>query len=93
MAWSDLKNFKSFHDELDDAMAETDGMVQKGLVKRISIDQIKQYFDEPRISRLGLIIKVKDSGQKKRRIVGTSLHRAARAHVPRTRWFVRGQGS
>ena len=67
-AWSELKNYKSFHD-IEDSVTETERLIQKGLVKKILKDEVEQYFDEPQ----GFISKVKESGQNKRLVIVDAL--------------------
>ena len=73
-AWKELRNYGSYQDELAEAEEETARLVGKGLVKRVDLDHVERYFGQPRLSKLGLIVKVKESGQKKRRIIVDALH-------------------
>ena len=73
----ELKNYKSFTGSPEDASIEMDRLVEKGLVKKVTLEQAEGHFDKPVISKLGLIIKEKLDGAKKRRVIVDALRSGA----------------
>ena len=64
-----LKNYKSVEDDLEEANVELDRYANLGYMKRIPREEAEQLYEGGTVSRLGLVLKVKDDGSKKRRIV------------------------
>ena len=53
----------------EDAEIEIRRYEKEGYVRRISLQEGRQQYKDGTISRLGLVLKVKESGEKKRRVV------------------------
>eukprot|EP00435_Cladocopium_sp_Y103_P029471 s1252_g7.t1 len=64
-----LKNYKSVEDDLEEAEIELQRYEDLGYLVRVSREAAEQQYKDGTVSRLGLVLKVKDSGIKKRRIV------------------------
>ena len=64
-----LKNYLSFEEAREDAEIEIKRYEERRYLKRISKDKAKKEMKGGTVSRLGLIIKVKESGERKRRVV------------------------
>ena len=75
--WSELRNYSSFIENAADAEEEMTRLEHKGLVRKIRLDHAKELFDHPTISKLGLLIKEKADGAKKRRVVVDALRSGA----------------
>mgnify|MGYP001815729493 CR=1 FL=1 len=73
----ELKNYKSFSESHEDASLEMERLIEKGLVKKITLEQAEHFFDKPVISKLGLIVKEKLDGAKKRRVIVDALRSGA----------------
>eukprot|EP00435_Cladocopium_sp_Y103_P025722 s2922_g6.t1 len=63
------KNYKSVEEELDHAKAELQRYEDLRYLKRIGKETAEQDYQNGTISRLGLVLKTKESGEVKRRIV------------------------
>ena len=68
-SWGEMKNYKSFSDNLKDSTVEMDRLVEKGYVKKLTLQQAEHYFTSPVVSKLRLIVKEKLDGTKKRRVI------------------------
>eukprot|EP00435_Cladocopium_sp_Y103_P060931 s1398_g22.t1 len=64
-----LKNYKSVEDDVEEAEIELDRYEKLGYLRRLSVDEAKAQFDGGTVSKLGLVLKTKENGEKKRRIV------------------------
>ncbi len=64
-----LKNYLSFEEAREDAEIEIKRYEERRYLKRISKDKAKKEMKGGTVSRLGLIIKTKESGERKRRVV------------------------
>ena len=64
-----------------DADEEMERLMAKGYVKKLTIEEAERYFGKPLVSRLGLIIKEKADGTKKRRIIVDALRSGANAQA------------
>ena len=65
----EILNYKTVEDDREEAKIELDRYHLAGYTRYYTENEIKQHFSRGTISRLGLIVKVKDSGVKKRRII------------------------
>ena len=65
----DLANYKSFVEAPDQAEIELQRLGDKGFCIRLSSQEVRDNFTTGTISRLALILKVKDTGDLKRRII------------------------
>ena len=69
-AWCQTRSWRrSVEDELEDANVELDRYEQKGYLERISLQKAEELCKGGTVSKLGLVLKVKENGEKKRRIV------------------------
>ena len=75
--YGENKNYKSFYESPEDAEIEMQRLLDKGFAKRITAAQAEKFFDKPVISRLGLIVKEKADGTKKRRVIVDALRSGA----------------
>lgn len=64
-----LRNYKSVEEDLEEANIELDRYATLGYMKRVPLKEAEREFSGGTVSRLGLVLKIKDDGQKKRRIV------------------------
>eukprot|EP00435_Cladocopium_sp_Y103_P058029 s1426_g20.t1 len=64
-----LTNYKSVEEELDEARTELSRYEKEGYLRRLTIQEAEQQYGGGTVSRLGLVLKVKENGEKKRRIV------------------------
>jgi len=64
-----LRNYKSVEEDLEEANIELDRYATLGYMKRIPLKEAEREFSGGTVSRLGLVLKIKDDGQRKRRIV------------------------
>eukprot|EP00435_Cladocopium_sp_Y103_P024582 s454_g6.t1 len=64
-----LTNYKSVEDELDEARTELSRYEKEGCLRRLSVEEAEQHYGGGTVSRLGLVLKVKENGEKKQRIV------------------------
>eukprot|EP00435_Cladocopium_sp_Y103_P055471 s826_g18.t1 len=63
------ENYKSFTDEPIHAQAEVQRYLEKGFCIEMSEDELKQQFPNGTLSRLALIVKTKEDGSVKRRVI------------------------
>ena len=70
-------NYKSFVDNKEDSEEEMRRLADLGYIKTISKEEAERYFTKPVVSRLGLIIKEKADGTRKRRIIVDALRSGA----------------
>ena len=64
-----LRNYKSVEDDLLEANIELDRYEGMGYLKRIDLKTAEENYKGGTVSRLGLVVKTKENGEKKRRIV------------------------
>ena len=83
-SWAEMGNYASFRDSPVDAAAEMSRLESKGFVKKLTLDQVKSSFGDPVLSKLALIVKEKEDGTKKRRVIVDALRSGAngRAKCP-----------
>ena len=60
---------------------EMERLIKKGYVKKLTVEEAEKYFGKPVVSRLGLIVKEKADGSKKRRIIVDALRSGANAQA------------
>ena len=65
----EILNYKIVEEDKEEAKIELDRYHQAGYTRYYSENEVKEHFSAGTISRLGLIVKVKESGVKKRRII------------------------
>ena len=68
LASSALKNYKSVEDDKEGAEIELSRYEEERYLRRISREEAKSQWGGGTISRLGMVVKTKDSGEVKRRI-------------------------
>ena len=80
----DLDNYKSFTEDLEQAEAEIQRYVDRGFCLRLSSEEITNMFERGTMSRLALIVKQKEDGSLKRRVIIDLLRSGGnrRCHVP-----------
>jgi len=66
---STLKNYKSIEDDIEEADIELKRYEDLGYLKRIDVATAGEVYKGGTISKLGLVLKTKENGEKKRRIV------------------------
>ena len=76
-AWEAARNYSSFSDNQADSEEEMQRLMELGYVKKITKAQAVNYFTEPIVSKLGLIVKPKADGTVKRRIIVDALRSGA----------------
>eukprot|EP00435_Cladocopium_sp_Y103_P074084 s120_g46.t1 len=64
-----LKNYKSVEDELDHANVELERYATLKYLKKVTLGEAETKYPNSTVSRLGLVLKTKESGEVKRRIV------------------------
>lgn len=64
-----FKNYASMEENREDAEIEIRRYEKEGYVRRISLQEGRQQYKDGTISRLGLVLKEKEGGEKKRRVV------------------------
>ena len=64
-----LDNYKSFVEAPDQAKIEIDRLVDLGFCMRLSSQEVQDHFETGTISRLALIVKCKEDGSLKRRVI------------------------
>ena len=65
----EILNYKTVEEDKEEAKIELDRYHQAGYTRYYTENEVKEHFSAGTISRLGLIVKVKESGVKKRRII------------------------
>ena len=65
----DVKNYISFEEAITDARIEIDRYQDLRFLKKLDREENKELLKGGTVSRLGLIVKVKDSGETKRRVI------------------------
>ena len=76
-AWEAARNYSSFSDNQADSEEEMQRLMELGYVKKITKAQAVNYFTEPIVSKLGLIVKPEADGTVKRRIIVDALRSGA----------------
>ena len=79
-----LKNYKSVEEDLEGAEAELERYEKALYLRRVSLEEAQRDFPNGTTSRLGLVTKVKEGGEIKRRIV-IDLRRSGgnqKSHLP-----------
>ena len=69
LARGDIINYKTVEEDKEEARIELERYHNAGYTVKYNRDQVKDLFPGGTISRLGLIVKVKEGGMKKRRII------------------------
>ena len=69
LAMGDILNYKSVEEDKAEAKVELDRYHHAGYTRYYTENEVKERFSSGTISKLGLIIKVKESGVKKRRVI------------------------
>ena len=69
LARGEILNYKTVEDDREEARIELDRYHLAGYTVKYSKQQVKERFPGGTISRLGLIVKMKEGGAKKRRII------------------------
>lgn len=65
----DVKNYVSFEDAISDAKVEIERYHKLNYMKKLDREENKELLKGGTVSRLGLIVKVKESGEVKRRVI------------------------
>ena len=68
-AWAEAQNYKSFSNNPQEADEEMQRLIDKGFVKKLTVEEAEIAFGRTALSRLGLIVKDKPDGSKKRRVI------------------------
>ena len=69
LAKGEILNYKTVEEDKAEAKIELDRYHQAGYTRYYAENEVKEKFSAGTISRLGLIVKVKESGVKKRRVI------------------------
>ena len=69
LAKGEILNYKTVEEDKAEAKIELDRYHQAGYTRYYTENEVKEKFSAGTISRLGLIVKVKESGVKKRRVI------------------------
>ena len=90
-----VENYKSFVEEPEHAKWEIERCLQKGFCVEVSEDELKNQFPKGTIRRLALILKEKEDGSIKRRVIIDMLRsggngRCERIVLPRIQDVVNG---
>ena len=65
----DVKNYVSFEEAISDAKVEIERYHKLNYMKKLDREENKELLRGGTVSRLGLIVKVKESGEVKRRVI------------------------
>lgn len=69
VAAGQVLNYASVRENEEDAKAEVERLIGLGYAERITEAQVKEHFSQGTVSKLGVVVKVKDDGSKKVRLV------------------------
>ena len=79
-AWED-RNYTSFVGAPEDAGEEMSRLQGLGFVKKLPVKRAEEYFQNPVVSKLGLIVKTRADGTKKRRVIVDARRSGANARA------------
>ena len=69
MSGGQILNYASIKENLEDAKGEVERLIGLGYAERVSEAQVKEHFSQGTVSKLGIVVKTKDDGTKKVRLV------------------------
>ena len=64
-----VANYTSVQENKEDAKGEVERLISLGYAERITEQQVRKHFSQGTVSKLGVVVKPKDDGSKKVRLV------------------------